>query len=107
MLYVDRGLCYVGEMRCLSEPRWRLQRATVTERKTGRMLQPHYIQGTSVLAAFVQGDSGEQGEPDRNNTINQTRLSLKSLFLWGRKFASRGQRLTSWRLIKREWVTPV
>ena len=31
---------------------------------------------------FVQGDSSEQGEPDRNNTINQTRLSLKSLFLW-------------------------
>lgn len=31
---------------------------------------------------FVQGDSSEQGEPDRNNTINQTHLSLKSLFLW-------------------------
>lgn len=31
---------------------------------------------------FVQGDSSEQGELDRNNTINQTRLSLKSLFLW-------------------------
>ncbi len=31
---------------------------------------------------LVQGDSSEQGEPDRNNTINQTRLSLKSSFLW-------------------------
>lgn len=31
---------------------------------------------------LVQGDSSEQGERDRNNTINQTRLSLKSLFLW-------------------------
>lgn len=56
----------------------------------GRMLQPHYIQRTSALAASSRVTPVEQGEPDRNNTINQIRLSLKSLFPLGRKFASRG-----------------
>ncbi|KAK5847771.1 hypothetical protein PBY51_016874 [Eleginops maclovinus] len=47
------------------------------------MLQSHYMQGTSlVLAARPRVTPAEQGEPDRNNTINQTRFSLKSLFLW-------------------------
>lgn len=46
----------------------------------------------------IQGDSREQGEPDRNNTINQTSLSLKSLFLWVANLL-----LTSWQLIEKNW----
>lgn len=57
--------------------------------------------------SFVQGDSSEQGEPDRNNTINQTRLSLKSPFPLGRKFASRGHRADVMAANEKEWLTPV
>lgn len=68
-------------MRCLSVPRRCLQRETVTEKERkdapASLHSMHFRSGCSV-----QGDSIEQGEADRNNTINQTRLSLKSLFLW-------------------------
>lgn len=67
-------------MRRLPVPPWRLQRGTVTEKERkdapASLHSAHFRSG-----CFVQGDSSEQGEPDRNNTINQTRLSLKSLFL--------------------------
>lgn len=77
----------------------------MTARKAGRMILPHYIQRTSVLAPS-SGDSGEQGEPDRNNTINQTRLSLKSPFRLGRKFVSRGHRADVTAADEKEWLTP-
>lgn len=51
----------------------------------------HFRSGCSV-----PGDSSEQGDPDRNNMINQTRLSLKSLFLWVANLFPRGHQLTSW-----------
>lgn len=78
MLRVDRGLCCAGERNEMSVPQ-RSDRGREEDgrKKGGRMLQPHYIQRTSVLAASSRGDSSAQGEPDRNNTINQRRLSLK------------------------------
>lgn len=75
-------------------------------RKRGRMLRPSLHSAHFRSGCSVQGDSSEQGEPDRNNTINQTRLSLKRLFPLGPRFASQGHRLTSGTPIKREWVTP-
>lgn len=56
--------------------------------------------------AVVQGDFSEQGEPDRNNTINQTRLSFKSIFLCVADSLPRGECLTS-RTDDREWLTLV
>lgn len=58
-----------------------LQRQTVTQKERKDALaslhSAHFRSGR-----VVQGDSSGQGDADRNNTINQTRLSLKSLFLW-------------------------
>lgn len=57
-----------------------LQRQTVTqkERKDAlASLHPLHFRSGRV----VQGDSSGQGDADGNNTINQTRLSLESLFL--------------------------
>ena len=107
MLYVDRGLCYVGEMRCLSVSLWRLQRQTVTEgRKRGRMLQPHYIQCTSVLAA-----SSRVTPVSKVNQTGTIRL-IKHASPW-RAFSS-GSQICFPRAPadvmptdKREWVTPV
>lgn len=78
---LTEALCYVGEVRRPSVPLWRLQRETVTEEQ--RKDAPASLHSVHFRSGcFVQGDSSEQGEPDRNNTINQTRLSLKSFFLW-------------------------
>lgn len=68
-------------MRHLSVLLWRLQRDETTEKE--RKDAPASLHSVHFRSGcFIQGDSGEQGDPDRNNTINQTRLSLKSLFLW-------------------------
>lgn len=81
ILYVDRCLCYLGEWK------WNVY-GIVVFTKRGEWLRKRKDATASLHSVhfrsgcFIQGDSSEQGEPDRNNTINQTRLSLKSLFLW-------------------------
>lgn len=58
-----------------------LQRQTVAQKERKDALASlHSVRFRS--GRVVQGDSGRQGDADRNNTINQTRLSLKGLFLW-------------------------
>lgn len=70
------------------------------------MLRPSLHSAHFRSGCSVQGDSSEQGEPDRNNTINQTRLSLKRLFPLGRRFASQGHRLTSGTPVKKRMSDP-
>lgn len=55
------------------------QTATQKERKDG-LASLHSVRFRS--GRVVRGDSSGQGDADRNNTINQTHLSFKSLFLW-------------------------
>lgn len=108
-LYVDRGLCCVEEMRCLSMPLWRFTKTeTVTERarERGRMLRPHYIQCTSVLAA-----SSRVTPVSKVNQTGTIRL-IKHASPW-RAFSS-GSQICFPRAPadvmatdKREWVTPV
>lgn len=58
-----------------------LQRQTVTQKERKDALASlHSVCFRS--GRVVPSDSGGQGDADRNNTINQTSLSLKSLFLW-------------------------
>lgn len=85
-LRVDRGLLLCTRHdKCVCVRPWHLQQEAVTERQDAptSLHSQHFHTGSSR-----QGDSSEQGEPDRNNTINQTRLSLRSLFLLGHIFAS-------------------
>lgn len=89
LLYVDGGLLLCGR-NTMSVP---LQRQTVTQKdRKDALASLHSARFRS--GRFVQGDSSGQGDTDRNNTINQTRLSLKSLFLWVANLLPEG---TGWR----------
>lgn len=85
---------------------WRLQGETVTEKKSGRMLQPHYIQCTSALAG-----SSRVTPVSKVNQTGTIRL-IKHASPW-RAFSS-GSQICFPRAAadvmatdKREWVTPV
>lgn len=100
---VERGLCYAAgmRMRLLSTAARRLQRGTGDgEREEGRMLRPHYIQRTSVLAASSRVTPASKVNQTGTIRLIKHASPWRALFLRGRKFASRGHRLTSWRLIK-------
>lgn len=57
------------------------QRQTVTQKERKDALASlHSVCFRS--GRVVPGDSSGPGDADRNNTMNQTGLSLKSLFLW-------------------------